>query len=177
MSASSHRCPNFTASLQYGRSFASLVRLRGCLPTFRCGEFCYDRYNVDKRRLPFFPGPVKVGRAFFAGYQSRTGGVAGCQRGTGGLGGCQSGIGTVRGWFGSAAGKPEVAPLPQSAMSTECFDDAVKSIREGFPALLAPLAFIHIIGLIIIVIGCCRPMHASSAVSYTHLTLPTNHRV
>ena len=43
-----------------------LVRLGRCLPTFRCGEFCYDRYNVDKRRLAFLPGSVRVGRAALA---------------------------------------------------------------------------------------------------------------
>lgn len=86
-----------------------------------------------------------------AGYQSGSGGLAGYQSGTGGLGGCQSGISTVRGWFGSA-GKPEVVPVPQWAMSTERFDDAVKSIREGFPAVVAPLVFVRIIGLIVIIV-------------------------
>ena len=96
----------------------------------------------------FFRG--QSGPGGLAGYHSGPGGIAGCRSGTGGLGGCQSGIGTVRGWFGSA-GKPEVVPVPQWAMSAERFDDAVKSIREGFPALVAPLAFVRIIGLIIIV--------------------------
>ena len=42
--------------------------------------------------------------------------------------------------------------MPQWAMSTERFDDAVKSIREGFPAVVAPLVFVRIIGLIVIIV-------------------------